>query len=207
MADYDGVSLYPSSMYRMEGCLMGKPKILNDNQKNWNFLQSIDGFFVKIKITDVGIDRHFSLMSEVNENGVRVFHNDMVGKELYIDRIGLEDLIKFQQVKFDVLLGYYYDEGRNPLIREVIKRVFDLRLQLKKQKIEAQLVYKLIMNSAYGKTILKPINTEEAIVGKKDVDKYIRDNYNYIIEYEKMFESDKYRFKLHKTINEHFNNP
>jgi hypothetical protein len=206
MADYDGVSLYPSSMYRMEGCLMGKPKILNDNQKNWNFLQSIDGFFVKIKITDVGIDRHFSLMSEVNENGVRVFHNDMVGKELYIDRIGLEDLIKFQQVKFDVLLGYYYDEGRNPLIREVIKRVFDLRLQLKKQKNEAQLVYKLIMNSAYGKTILKPINTEEAIIGKKDVDKYIRDNYNYIIEYEKMFESDKYRFKIHKTINEHFNN-
>ena len=50
MADYDGVSLYPSSMYRMEGCLMGKPKILNDNQKNWNFLQSIDGFFVKIKM-------------------------------------------------------------------------------------------------------------------------------------------------------------
>ena len=173
MADYDGVSLYPSSMYRMEGCLMGTPKILDDKQKNYKFLQSVDGYFIKIKITDVGIHRHFSLMSEVNENGVRVFHNDMVGKELYIDRTGLEDLITFQDVKFEVLLGYYYDEGRNPLIRKVIKRVFDLRLQLKKEKNEAQLVYKLIMNSAYGKTILKPINTEEAIVGEKDYEKYI----------------------------------
>ena len=68
------------------------------------------------------------------------------------------------------------------------------------------MVYKLIMNSAYGKTILKPINTEEAIVSDKDKDKFLRNNYNYIIEYEQMYDSKNWRFKLHKTINEHFNN-
>tara|TARA_R100000654_G_scaffold28502_2_gene53109 strand:+ start:11119 stop:14709 length:3591 start_codon:yes stop_codon:yes gene_type:complete len=206
MADYDGVSLYPSSMYRMEGCLKGLPKIIEKNNLNYDFLKSVDGYFVKIKITEVGINRHFSLMSEVNENGVRVFHNDMEDKIMYVDKTTLEDMINFQEVKFDVLCGYYYDEGRNPLIREVIKRVFDLRLKLKKEKNEAQLVYKLIMNSAYGKTILKPINTEEAIVSEKEKDTFIKKNYNYIMEYEKMWGSKNWRFKLHKTINEHFNN-
>lgn len=206
MADYDGVSLYPSSMYRMEGCLMGMPKILNDKQKTMNFLKTVDGYFIKVKITKVGIKRHFSLMSEVNENLVRVFHNDMVGKTLYLDRTSVEDLIKFQDVEFDIDCGYYYDEGRNPTIRAVIKKIFDLRLALKKQKNDAQMIYKLIMNSSYGKTILKPINTEEQIISTKDKDEFIRNNYNYIIEFEKMFESEKWRFKLHKTINEHFNN-
>ncbi len=206
MADYDGVSLYPSSMNRMEGCLIGRPKIIQDSQKNYDFLSSCDGYFVKIKILDVGINRHFSLMSEVNENGVRVFHNNMEEKIMYVDKNTLEDLITFQDVKFEVLLGYYYDEGRNPLISSVIEEIFKLRLALKKKKNKAQMVYKLIMNSAYGKTILKPINTEEAIVSEKDKDKFLRDNYNYIIEYEQMYDSKNWRFKIHKTINEHFNN-
>lgn len=206
MADYDGVSLYPSSMYRMEGCLKGKPKILQEHQKSYDFLQQQDGYFVKIRITEVGIDRHFSLLSEVNENGVRVFHNDFEDKIMYVDKTTLEDMINFQEVKFEVLLGYYYNEGRNPLISSVIKKVFDLRLKLKKEKNNAQLIYKLIMNSSYGKTILKPINTEEVIVGEKEKDDFIRKNYNYIMEYEPMYESKNWRFKLHKTINEHFNN-
>ena len=207
MADYDGVSLYPSSMVRMKGTLMGVPKVLQANQLNYNFLSSCDGYFIKIKITRVGVKRHFSLLSEVNENGIRVFHNDMVGKEFYVDMTTLEDWINFQDVDFEVLKGYYYDEGRNPQIRKTLQYLFDKRLEKKKEKNPIQVVYKLIMNASYGKSILKPINTEVKIVdGEKNMKKFLLKYYNYIIEYEKLYDCNKWKFKLHKTIEEHFNN-
>lgn len=207
ISDYDGVSLYPSSMYRMEGILKGKPKVLSSNQLNKSFLDSVDGYFVKIKINKVGIDRHFSLMSEVNDDGIRVFHNDMVGKIQYVDKTMLEDMITFQGVEFDVLCGYYYDEGRNDTIRRVIKNVFDTRRKMKEEDNPIQEVYKLIMNSGYGRSILKPIENEEVIINsEKDKDAYISKYYNYIIEITKGYDCDKYIVKKHKTINEHFNN-
>ena len=82
-------------------------------------------YFIKIKITKVGKERAFGLMSQINENGVRVFHNDMVGKEFYVDMTTLEDWIKFQDIEFEVICGYYYDEGRNPKIREVLQYLFN----------------------------------------------------------------------------------
>jgi hypothetical protein len=206
ISDYDGVSLYPSSMYRMEGILKGKPKVLSSNQLNKSFLDSVDGYFVKIKINKVGIDRHFSLMSEVNDDGVRVFHNDMVGKIQYVDKTMLEDMINFQGVEFEVLCGYYYDEGRNDTIRGVIKNVFDTRRKMKAEGNPIQEVYKLIMNSGYGRSILKPIENEEVIISDKDIDSYISKYYNYIVEIVKGYDCDKYIVKKHKTINEHFNN-
>jgi hypothetical protein len=69
---------------------------------------------VRVKITKVGKTRAFPLMSYVDENtGVRVWTNDMVGREMYVDKTTLEDLITYQKVKFEVLEGVYYDEGRN----------------------------------------------------------------------------------------------
>ena len=114
MADYDGVSLYPSSMVRMKGTLLGKPKVLQPSQLNHAFLKSVDGYFIKIRITRVGIKRHFSLISAINDDGVRVFCNDVVGKEFYVDMTTLEDWINFMDIDFEVIRGYYYDEGRNP---------------------------------------------------------------------------------------------
>ena len=39
ISDYDAVSLYPSAMFRMPGFLKGKPKILEQNQLNKEFLK------------------------------------------------------------------------------------------------------------------------------------------------------------------------
>ena len=131
----------------------------------------------------------------------------MVGKEFYVDMTTLEDWINFQDVDFEVLKGYYYDEGRNPQIRKTLQYLFDKRLEKKKEKNPIQVVYKLIMNASYGKSILKPINTEVKIVdGEKNMKKFLLKYYNYIIEYEKLYDCNKWKFKLHKTIEEHFNN-
>mgnify|MGYP003132802193 CR=1 FL=1 len=207
IADFDAVSLYPSAMVRMEGTLIGKPKVIPDDKCNQEFLNSVDGYFVKVKITKVGKNRHFSLLSQVNENNVRVFHNDMVGKIFYLDKTSLEDAVRFMDIEYDIIKGYYYDEGRNPKIRKVMRHLFNQRLAKKAEKNPVQVVYKLIMNSSYGKSILKPINTEEKIIDNEEKFlKFLQKNYNKIIEYNKFHNCNKYRVKLHKAINEHFNN-
>ena len=42
------------------------------------------------------------------------------------------------------------------------------------------MVVKELMNSMYGKTILKPIETETIVKQEKDYHKYVSFNYNYI---------------------------
>ena len=210
MADYDGVSLYPSAMSRMTnelgGVLIGKPKVLKNLNYNW-LKNNTDGYFIKIKINSIGTKRHFSLISSVNENGVRIFSNDVVGKVYYVDRTTLEDWKKFHNITFDIINGYYYDDGRNEKIGEVLEYLFNERLRKKKEKNPIQVIYKLIMNSSYGKSILKPINKESKVLSnEKELNNFIQKNYNFIIQYEKIYNSSKYYVEFHKSINEHFNN-
>ena len=218
IADLDAVSLYPSAFYRMEGFLKGKPKVIPDGDCNDDFLQKQDGYFIKIKITKVGKEYHIPCMSYVDpKNHIRNWTNNMVGKTCYVDKTTLEDWKTFQQIEYKIITGYYYNNGRNSTINHVIKELFDIRLKKKKEKNPIQVVYKLIMNSAYGKTILKPIATDEKIIhGETEMKKYLDRHYNSIIEYYKVYDNrlfkknskikPKYIFKIQKDIMEHFNN-
>jgi hypothetical protein len=214
MADFDAVSLYPSAMKRLQtelgGFLKGKPKILKN--LTYDFLKHCDGYFIEIKITDVRIYRDFPLMSNT-ENSIRNFTNEMVGKIMFVDRITLEDLIKYHDIDFEIIRGYYYNEGRNNKIGESIEHIFNERLKKKKEKNPAQLVYKLLMNSAYGKTILNPITedivsftTNEKEDALTQVEKYINKNYSQVKYYEKI-NKDHYFVLRTKSILEHFSRP
>ena len=92
ISDFDGVSLYPSAMYRMTGLLKGKPKVLNTT--DYNTIKNYDGYFVEIKIHNIPIKRAFPLVSEKNEDGIRLFSND-IHNTIIVDKIQLEDLIEF----------------------------------------------------------------------------------------------------------------
>ena len=131
---------------------------VNRNRKDIE--DKYDGYFVEIKIKKVGVNRKFPLLSYVDENGVRMFSNDMVGKTVYIDKIALEDAIEYQKIEFDIIKGYYFNDGFNYKIAETIKYLFNKRVEMKKAKNPIQMVYKELMNSAYGKTILKNTNTD-----------------------------------------------
>lgn len=201
--DFDAVSLYPSAMFRLGGYLKGKPKMLT--KLNYEFLEKQDGYFVEIQIKSVGIHRKFPLMSKVNENGVRMFTNEMIGEKIVVDKITLEDLIKFQKVKFDVIRGYYYNEGRNENLGPTIKGFFDERVAKKKEKNPIQNVYKLLMNSAYGKTLLKPFDTETKYLSKKEADKFVDRHYNHIRELTEINDFIT-SVNVYKPISNHFNN-
>jgi hypothetical protein len=205
--DFDAVSLYPSAMARL-GFLKGKPKVLQTIK--YEDIKKYDGYFVEIKIKKVGINRKFPLLSYVDENGVRMFSNDMIGKTVYIDKIALEDAIEYQKIEFDIIKGYYFNDGFNYKIAETIKYLFNKRVEMKKIKNPIQMVYKELMNSAYGKTILKNTNTDYKYFSKKDeFENYLDYNYNYIHSYEYIDGTNEKmtRVKVYKPISNHFNRP
>ena len=83
-----------------------------------------------------------------------MFSNDVVGETVNIDKTALEDAITFQEIEFEILDGYYFNEGHNNTIKQTIRHLYSMRRDLKKTKNPAQLVRKEIMNNTYGKTSL-----------------------------------------------------
>ena len=244
LSDFDSVSEYPSAMNRIEGILKGKPIVIEEENLNFKWLEeNTDGYFIKcIALNNPTIKRDFPLLSCKGEDGIRNFTNEVKGKVFYIDKTTYEDAKEFQGINFKIISGYYFNEGRNNKINEVIRHLFNQRLLTKSGKViynreeknytvedilngkrdneilEAkekgveveevcnpiQSVYKLLMNSCYGKCLLKPIDTETKIVTEKDWDKYLNRNYNFMINSYPI--SDKIRLvKEQKPINTHFN--
>lgn len=205
--DFDAVSLYPSAMSRLDGYLKGIPKVIPQKNLNYNILKNYDGYFVEINITKVGKNRQFPLLSYIADDGNRLWTNDMAGKNIFVDKISLEDLIEFHNIEFNVIRGYYFNDGFNTKIKDVITTLFNKRAEEKANGNQIQEIYKLLMNSAYGKTILKPIEKDIKIVtGKDNKKKEIIYNYNSIIEVHKIKNCKKYVVHKLKPINNHFNN-
>lgn len=306
--DFDGVSLYPSAMNRMDGFLMGKPKVITDeikkqimsqlfateeqtieekteveikilnklfsydsstnykasspiaymiasrtrmtglnlkrmlpsysqeefdamvafdgvpltiashingmkeeDLKEWRQFESSlrypDGYFIEIEVLDIKVKRDFPLLSRRNEQGIRAFDNDIKGNKIFVDRTSLEDLIKFQDLKFNILRGYYYNEGRNIIIKEFIKGLFDERLKKKKEGNPIQEVYKLIMNAFYGKLIQNPIEHDFRFVyGKDNLDRHLQYHFNSIESFIGISDG-LFMVKECRSILEHFSMP
>lgn len=202
LADFDGVSLYPSAMARMPGFLKGLPKVIKDLR--YAFLKNQSGYFVEVDIKKVNKRRSFPLLNKKNKEGIRDYNNDITGI-IYLDKTGLEDLIKFQDIEFDIVRGYYFDEGHNNKINKVIKHLFNERLKKKKENNAIEETYKLLMNACYGKSCLKEIVQDRKIIRGTDWKSYLVNNYNYIISWAKVFNSDKVIVKSINPINDHFN--
>ncbi len=204
MADFDAVSLYPSAMNRLEGFLKGKPECIVSTDYN-ELCKIADGFYVRVRITGVKKHRAFPLLSYVNDDGIRIFSNDMIGRVVYIDNVALADAVKFQGITFEIIDGYQFVNGFNDKIKSTIEHLFNARLKAKAEENPVQAVLKLICNSCYGKTALKEIAEENKYVGKKDFDEYIVRHYNWIKEAVESHDGKRFRITKVKAVNEHFN--
>ena len=206
--DYDCTSLYPSAEFRLAeehgGFLKGKPKVIENLNIEW-LKQNADGYFVEIKVTKIPIKRAFPVLSKMNKKG-RGFSNDpeFLGK-IVVDRFTLEDAIKYQKIEFEILRGYYYDEGRNPKIGQEISHIFNERLKMKAIKNPSQVAYKGLMNMGYGSMCMKPHETEVK-VKRQGAEEYVWRNYNYIKEYTQVKGSEMLIIKEYSPIDDHFNN-
>ena len=136
----------------------------------------ISGFFVKIHIDEIGIKRHFPLivynpaLNPTMDKNIKRSSNTCCF--MWCDHITLIDLIRFQRIKFTLIGGYYYSGKRNTACQKVIQKLFELRLKYTKEDNPLQQVIKLILNSVYGKTILKPIEYKHVFVPNNDSERY-----------------------------------
>ena len=129
----------------------------------------------------------------------------MEGEHIYIDKTTLEDLIEFHEIEYEFVRGYYYDEGFNTTIKNVICNLYKTRKEYKKQGNPIQEIYKLLMNSGYGKAGLKPVNEKTEYITEKDYEKTISRKYNFIKEIVKI--NDKvYKITYYNSLEEHYNN-
>lgn len=201
IADYDGVSLYPSAMKRLcdpklglGGIPTGYAKILEDPTE-WNKkCYSI----ITVNITKINKVQDMPIISYVDDDDILQYTNDVndLPSTLTIDSITLEDYIEFCNIEYKVLSGIYWDNGVNPKMGEVIDRLFNERLKAKAEKnTSLSEVLKLILNSAYGKTGTKVHNEKQSIRNSKnwilpengtkyvledvEITKKRNDNYNY----------------------------
>jgi hypothetical protein len=128
----------------------------------------------------------------------------MNGKKIIVDKITLEDLIEFQKISFNVIRGYYFDSGFNTKVRDTIKYLFEARLQKKKEKNPAEMIYKLIMNSGYGKSIMKAVETESRFFDDEDAYKvFVSRNYNSCTTITQF--GKKFKVKSVKPLSDHKN--
>ena len=209
LCDFDAVSLYPSAMARL-WLVDGKPKVFTPEQLQGNkFVKDphYSAYVVEILITKIGIPRQFPLVIGKNPDTGSVLNTNTPPVIMTVCDIELEDLIEFQQIEFRALRGYYWDGQKHFEIQDCIKTIFTKRAEYKKQGNPIQNVYKLIMNSIYGKTILKPHTSKITYI--KQSDPRLKNLINYHaseIQYiNQIDESDILAIKRTKSIGLHFN--
>lgn len=206
LQDFDAVGLYPSAMYSFDGFIKGEPKVINNENLNMEFLNKTTHYFIEIEILKVNKKREFPLLSIIEDN-CRNFTNNIIGHKFIVDKYCLEDLIKYQQIEYKIIKGYYFDEGYNKEINKCIEKLLKIRNQLKNEGNPAQTAIKQIMNSIYGKTIEKERGTEKKYFNtKKSALKYICRHNEIANEFYKIGKY-KYCVKIAKPINNHYGFP
>lgn len=213
IVDFDACSLYPSAIYRICKELGGFPtgtcKIIKNEDLNIEKLNKYNYYVVEIKINKINKHLPISFISDVVDDKT-IFSNEVPKNNLVVDSITLEDWIKFHEIEYEIIKGVYWNNGVNGKFGEKIEFLYNQRKIYKKQKNTAMSnCLKLIMNSSYGKTIMKPsistkINkfniTEKH---KEEIKKFIVQNYNRIgpsKEYEQYVE-----FEVRKSFIDHYN--
>lgn len=216
IADFDAVSLYPAAMAEMPGLLKGTPKVIPEGATYQDMEQLIDkgnkgAWFAKIVITAVNKEWQMPICNYYDyTESKRIFTNDIIGKTMWCSSVTAQDLRQMQDVEFTILQGYYFDSGYNTKLKEFITNIFNERLRMKKQKNPMQLVYKLMMNGAYGRLILKPIETDNTFFpSSREFSRYLKQNWQLVKSFEKMPEGGcfSYCVELYKEIYRHWSAP
>jgi hypothetical protein len=193
--DYDCTSLYPSSLSRLAkemGIPTGSAKILTSTE--YNNIKNFIYYIVKIKIIKINKSQQIPFIG-VKVNGILQYINDACdGIEMTVDKITLEDYIEFHHIEFEIIEGVYWNEGSNKTIGTVIDTLFADRIKYKqlmkgykatdneyKSGDIMQNLIKLMLNSVYGKTIMKKTNTTSVIKSNgEELQTYIYNEYKKI---------------------------
>eukprot|EP00965_Chrysotila_dentata_P198385 6178754-Pleurochrysis_carterae.AAC.5 len=203
LADFDANSLYPSAMIELpQGIPMGKPKIWN---KDVDLTKAY--YVLEVKILSMqNKSRAFPAMRVKTEGGCN-WTNDLIGRNMIIDRCMLEDLCEFKGATYEIKQGHYWDDF-NSKLSEVMMELYENRLRYKTAENPIQLIFKLLMNSSYGITGLKPVDTDTKYIENTEGDdtqqRFISQNYDQIKYFTDLC-NGSFRYVLAKETVQHFN--
>ncbi|OQR85489.1 hypothetical protein ACHHYP_11767 [Achlya hypogyna] len=204
LSDFDAVSLYPSSQSIPEGYVQGTPKLFKDAIPT-----DADYYIARVRFDSIAKKRHFPLLSVFKaESDARNFTNDIVGKTMILGKQALEDVVEFQGATYTVIEGRYWNDGFNDQICHTIRSLFAERLKLKMEGNPLQNGIKLLMNSAYGKLIQKPIIKQKTFVRNTSRDpnkikEHTHKNIHKLIT-RTMVTEDLALFEEHKAVYDHW---
>lgn len=192
MDDFDACSLYPAAMKRIAdegGFSVGTPKFWNPSEPTSVFPKELEGvhqYFVSVKVYAVGKALDLPLLSvKDGKSTTRHFTNQFPvnGQRMVLDKIGLEDAWEHHEgLKMEFCQALYFTNGGNKMIGPVMDYLYQSRLQLKADSKKegagnsgaAQQARKLVMNAAYGRLIMRPIDKEHKFIeGEKEILHYI----------------------------------
>jgi hypothetical protein len=190
IADFDGVSLYPSAIHRL--CQeRGLPKGVATRFKKKELSKWADKDYciLTIKINKVNKIQQMPFISYKDKKGILQYTNTPPDDVLIIDKYTLEDYIEFHKIEYDILDGVYWNQGFNKTMGNLIQNLFQVRLKNKKSNPALANVLKLMLNSSYGKTIMKQSFDKKIYKNNRDKTKlnnYIYNNYETIKKIDKL---------------------
>ena len=191
LEDFDGVSLYPSAMSKtrfIKGFCEVIPPGLSLSEINSRYAEYFLDASIKVKRR-----LNFPTVSKITD-GVREWTNDLTSA--YLDRTGLEDVMNFHEADFlgySAGVGFPHANGYNDQVQITIKHLFDRRIEAKNAGLEGlSLVLKLMMNSSYGKTLMRDSDKSNFYISAKRLPAYIISNHNKIISMEPLNAAEKY---------------
>jgi len=173
IADFDGVSLYPSAIHRLcneVGVPTGKAKRMTNLHSNYKWC------IMTVKITKVNKQQQMPIIAHrggtgdlQGKSGTSIdYLNEAPHDPVIIDKTTLEDYIKLHQIEYQILDGIYWDGEPNKTFGNVIYHLFQERLKHKKAGNKAlSNILKLMLNSSYGKCLIKTSNTKKSIIKTK----------------------------------------
>ena len=178
---FDACSLYPSAIKficeQSGGFPTGPCSFLQPEQLDYAFLRNeTTEYTVEIKISAIRKQQHSVpfIAYRSTDSGLQYLNalpGDLKSIIVTVDKQTLEDYIAFHLIEFEVLRGVFWTGPKNTKWGEVISGLYEERLKCKRlgHGVRADNL-KLVMNSAYGKTIMKPTLIEKvfAAADKRD---------------------------------------
>lgn len=183
--DFDGVSLYPSSMSRLcKEYGLPKGEIKKGLEQSYSYYESKDWYIVRVRINKINKTQQIPCIS-VKVNETIQYINDLDAPlEVYIDKITLQDYIEFHEIEYEIIEGIYWDEGFNKKLGELILHLHYERSKYKATNKPLADMIKLIMNSIYGKTGQRSSTTQTVFISNDKKENYIYDHFGVISSWE-----------------------
>lgn len=215
LVDFDACSLYPSAMRRLL-IPKGKPHIIPRECLTYEWLSAhtlleqqskatperfISCYVVRIRITKNNVRRDFPLIYKRGDGTLTYTNDDDV--KLVVSNVYLEDLVRYHRIEFTIKEGIMWTGGKSGELSRRIQDIYDKRNALKAERNPKETIYKLMMNSSYGKTIQKMINDDIHVYSRAETEQCQMENAERIRAIETI-DDDHYFVNMYPSVDDLF---